>query len=110
MAELRRDRIWDAGPHGCERSRQGSHHPLAQPQVARGPVRGRPRIRAQDAAVGKPLGELPEDALRIYRIGVLHRPILDDVPPTLDLGLDSLSPGTVVFALQVWNEQAESLG
>ena len=55
---------------------------------AREPVGRRSRVGGEDRIVGEVLVELPEQTLRIDRIGVLERALLDQAPPIRDLVLD----------------------
>src|SRR6266480_2090854 len=51
------------------------------PIVARVPVGGGAGVRRDDRVRRQHLAQLPEQALRVDRVGVLHRPLLEQSPP-----------------------------
>ena len=52
------------------------------------------------ASSGQVLVELPEEPLRVDRVGVLHGAVLHQPPPVRDLLLDLLAPATVGLVLR----------
>src|SRR5579884_1658494 len=51
-----------------------------------------------------------EDALRVDRVGALHCPLIDHLPPFSDARLNLLAPGTVSFALEIGDKRPQRLG
>ena len=70
IRELGRDRVGHAGAHRGQVARQRAPScPRAELQVARVPVGRRAGVGGEDAVVGQPRRQLPEDALRVDRVG-----------------------------------------
>src|SRR5207253_5832859 len=47
--------------------------------------------------------------LRVHRVAVLERAVLDDAPPLRDLALDLLAPPTVLLAFELRQQRAQRL-
>ena len=107
IGELGRDRIRYAGAHRREIARQRGHHPAADFDVACVPVRRGARVRGQDAIIRQPWRQLPEDALRIERIGLVHGAPLEHLPPLRHAFLDFISKRAIGLALKQRNQRTQ---
>ena len=53
--------------------------------------------------------QLPEEPLRVNRVGLLHGALLEQAPPLLILLLELLAPAALLLAVQQGEQRAEGL-
>ena len=96
--KLRGDGVRHARSHRGQISRERCHHAAAHLQIARKPVRGGAGVGHDDAIVRQSRREFPKDALRIDRLGFVHRARLQNFPPFRHAVFDLLAPLPILFA------------
>lgn len=77
--------------------------------MSRIPIGDRSAVAGHDHVFGEPRRKLVEDALRVDRIGRLHRAVLERLPPFRDILLDALAPADVIVLFKQRQQRGERL-
>ena len=109
VRQLRRKRVRNRGAHGREIARVRRLHAGSKRQVARIPVDRRAGVASEQRIVGQARRKLPEEPLRVDRIGVVVRSFLERVPPVFDVAFDARAPAPIFLVRKEWQQFEQRL-
>src|SRR5215217_5717194 len=109
IGELRSQGVRDARTHRRERARERGLHPVPELELPSPPVRGGFGVSGEDAAVRQTRTELVVDPLGVEELRVLHRAVLQYLPPALDVLFYPLAPGAVLLTPEVRDQGSQGL-